>query len=1289
MPYRTSNDCPEKQRRFRIPLIGATLRTLIHRLALTLGGFRILFGINPREAPPGSIIVFPWLSSTLCCGLAGIVTVKKRPPLEKGFSDAITTHFETVRSQSLEQILNHRLSPSAYLGGQKVLQLIERILLSMKTEAAFHQILETDAGRELADLSKVMEEFLLQEEALLESNAQDFSTAEMEIFNRALELLKDCVWALKNDILDNVRKTLDLANVEPAAKVTLPLDALQKYHKVNLLLNALDRIEVRGRDSAGIQITMTFEHPQAVDSLLTRLKQRDLYEAFIRRLEPGDLLGGSIQLRAETSSPWTTVITFTYKRASVTGHLGENTDYLRDYIRSDAILRSALEMQSASEVYLAHTRWASVGAINELNCHPLNNFCLNTPQEDQDLLPRPQPMKAYPFYGKGPWAIQVALNGDIDNQGDLRSQLEEAQGEVIDPKVTTDTKVIPLQIEKYLQAGNNLKESFRLALNDFEGSHAIAMHSNLEPDTLFLALRGSGQALYVGLGADQYVFSSEVYGLVEMTPWFIKMDGEHERIEGDPGTKGQIFLLNGHDTCSPQGIEAIYYDGYPVGLDPYGAQRAEITTRDIDRKGFPHFLLKEILEAPLSAVKTLRGKYRIDRTFNGMERVSFNLGPDIIPERLKEALRQGEVNNIFIIGQGTAAVAGAAIAEAMRRYLSGLPIQIQALKASDLSGFFLEEDLGKSLVIAVTQSGTTTDTNRAVYMARERQAHILAIVNRRHSDITINAEGIFYTSDGRDVEMSVASTKAFYSQIIAGYVLALYLAQFLRSRSDTFIARELLSLGSAAHLMTSVLDRREEIKASAWTLAKQKRYWAVVGSGPNKVAADEIRIKLSELCYKTISSDIIEDKKHIDLSSEPLIVVCAAGNPSAVNEDVLKDVAIFKAHGAAVVVITDEGEMRFDPIADAVIRVPRCQFPVSVILNSLAGHLWGYYAACSIDEEANVFRTFRGSLSHRMTSPDCFHEALPEILADKELNKIIDDFALEFNSRRNQDYLASMNPLLAADLALLLKYSTGKMPLELFWKDFEDKRVSSSPLVSLELCLNQIIEDLSRPIDAIRHQAKTVTVGTSRKISTARGKIFEFLQELNFSLENLTAKNILTARRIQNAIATVNGYTFYQIDPLDKDGKPTEDTLIWIESRGGVALPMKTRITRSSPLRGTKRSIASTGDMFAGLGRTDRVPIVIIPLLGPNHFIRNILLMHVQFRSDVPVEKKKEVIGDKLNRICDVVNEYNWPWDDQYLEAFPIEFLLGEAVDVIAAEIIRHLKHSASTTRTPSIEEQG
>ena len=129
-------------------------------------------------------------------------------------------------------------------------------------------------------------------------------------------------------------------------------------------------------------------------------------------------------------------------------------------------------------------------------------------------------------------------------------------------------------------------------------------------------------------------------------------------------------------------------------------------------------------------------------------------------------------------------------------------------------------------------------------------------------------------------------------------------------------------------LMTGVIEKSPEIEASVRKVTDHKKYWAIVGSGPNKAAADEIRIKLSELCYKTISSDVVEDKKHIDLSSEPLIIVCAAGNPEVVIGDIVKDVAIFKAHKAAVVVFAEEGKTASpgSPMRSSRCRAPPCRF---------------------------------------------------------------------------------------------------------------------------------------------------------------------------------------------------------------------------------------------------------------------------------------------------------------------------------------------------------------------------
>ena len=327
------------------------------------------------------------------------------------------------------------------------------------------------------------------------------------------------------------------------------------------------------------------------------------------------------------------------------------------------------------------------------------------------------------------------------------------------------------------------------------------------------------------------------------------------------------------------GIKACSYDGAEITLKENSLQKAEITTQDIDRGDYPHFFLKEISESAVSIKKTLRGKYRVTTGKNSSPQVTFNLGTNIIPTTVKSALQQGEIKNIIVIGHGTAAVAGVAVADALAHYLKDKNINITARLASELSGFLLKDNLTDTLVIPITQSGTTTDTNRAVTMAAERGAFVISIVNRRQSDITAKSHGVFYTSDGRDIEMSVASTKAFYSQIIAGQVLALFIAQLLGTRTDDYIASKLRNLEAAPQLMSRVFTQRDQISASVEKTSTNK-FWAIVGSGPNKAAADEIRIKLSELCYKIISSDIVENKKHIDLSAEPLILVCASGNPA-------------------------------------------------------------------------------------------------------------------------------------------------------------------------------------------------------------------------------------------------------------------------------------------------------------------------------------------------------------------------------------------------------------------------
>ncbi|MBN1615298.1 MAG: SIS domain-containing protein [Deltaproteobacteria bacterium] len=1255
------------------------MKEMIFRMIRFLGRWRLYIGRDPEGVPGDAVILFPLLPTVFFCGFAGLLNIRRSSvPETEGFDRRLGRLFDRILAKDMESLLIGTIAAEEYLEGPATLkEMADVIFLMKRRDACWHLLSRSDRITGLADLEERMRSFLSRQENLIEERAGYFPTGDMEIVSSRLVALKDVQWDLRKDILDNLDRILSLARVDSACALTP--EGFEKYSSLNFLLNCLDRLEVRGRDSAGIQLNFTVADHDALSDTLEKITDegKGLFEEYQRRTRPSDLHNGSIHVSTGSAKTADAApdpgsdrsLAFTYKTSSVIGELGKNVKTLRETIASDGLLREMAGLPTLFQTAFAHTRWASVGSITEENCHPIDNY---TPNRAGVAGAEQGQVKNYPRYGSRNWFISAILNGDIDNYRSLRDALEKDEA-LIAPEVTTDTKVIPLLIEKHLLAGHDLTESFRLALNEFEGSHAIAVISDVEPGKVFLALRGSGQAIYVGIAPDQYLFSSELYGLVEGTPLFLKMDGEKPSPSGKDGTNGQIYILDRQSAGGPEGIRAFYYDGTPITLREEDLQRAEITTRDIDRGSYDHYFLKEITESTQSVRKTLRGKYRIARSDSGAEKVVFNLGRDIVPESIRDGFVSGRIRRILVIGHGTAAVAGQAVADAMNRYLAETPLRIESMIASELSGFLLRQDLSDSLVIPITQSGTTTDTNRAVAMAAQRGARIIAIVNRRQSDITGKAEGVFYTSDGRDIEMSVASTKAFYSQIVAGHVLALYLAQLLGSLPESEIVREIRNLEKAPEMMQRVLERKDVIRECAEQTARQRLCWAVVGSGPNKAASDEIRIKLSELCYKTLSTDVVENKKHIDLSAEPLIIVCASGSPETVTADLLKDVAIFKAHKAAVIVFADEGEDRFGDVADFVVPIPRTNLPLPVILNTLAGHLWGYFAACAIDGDALYLREFRSELSARTLDQRTRPYPFFDRQADRSFRRLIGEFSRGFNQRRDRGDLSFVGVKTLSDLVLLLKYATGKLPMEDFWDDFHEADDLTTPVDLLDVTIGRAIDELSRPIDAIRHQAKTVTVGTSRKEQPLTGPVFDLIRELGFSERSLISRNVLAMVRVQPAIAGIKGYTLYSIDKLDSDGLPGEDTMISIVKKTGVSLTMPSRTEGSPVLMGTKRTIMAQGNFYVGLGKSDGASIVMVPLTSEAAGSKNLLLIHVEFDEAMPLEGRKNVLGDRLGEIRNLVNEFNLVWDDRYLEKIPLGILFGEPVEIIAGRIKQFL----------------
>lgn len=1222
-------------------------------------------GRSLQTVPEGSVVLFPYQPGVLNCGLTGILAFKRGTAQQEDLSirdlehqiDRLYGYADKPEHKELKQEDPHLPSKHAFAE-------LKRLCGKLKSQDGFYQVFSNKGYQDqlsalcarLAGLIDTKEKARIQKTGRL-------APVEYEVLSSQIIQLKDVLWSLKHEVLENIDKIKAFGGFNQYNHTPL---VVRRLKEINLIFNNLDRLEVRGRDSAGISLLFVFDETN-FSRFRQRLQETSLLDEFEARQASQVLVNRSIRVNKQDS---TLCLVFTYKIAAEIGSLGDNVRYLRMQVREDAVFQHVIRFPHLYQTTIAHTRWASVGEISEANCHPVDNFGVkrgSLHEKDPFGVSKPN---------SGPGIIHVCLNGDIDNYQSLKRDYERETGESIAGAITTDTKIIPLQIEKYLKRNKTLEQSFRLAVNDFEGSHAIAMHSDLAPGKIFLAQKGSGQAMFVGLAENHYVLASEIYGFVEETSRYVKLEGG-KVVEGISGnTQGQIFVLGQDSSGGIEGITAMYYDGTPVEISEKDIKKTEITSRDIDRQNYPHYFLKEISESPESVEQTVQSRLTILER-DGKKYPQVMLDDSVISPRLQEALRGNSIRNVFFIGQGTAGVAASGCAELLSYYLKGTDIRVAPFKASEFSGFMVDDTLEDTLVVAITQSGTTTDTNRAVDMAREQGAHTIAIVNRRDTDITFKVDGVLYTSTGRDIEMSVASTKAYYSQIAAGSILSLKLAQLTGSRTDDFVLAEIEHLLRLPYSMKEVLAKHREIGHSAEKLAVTKKYWAIVGSGPNKIAADEIRIKLSELCYKTISSDVVEDKKHIDLSSEPLILVCAASSRVDVLSDIVKDTAIFKAHEAALIVVAAEGEHRFDTYADAVIYVPEVKERFAPIINTLAGHIWGYYAALAINEESRFLFHFREQINEHIAAALDKGMDIYEIALDEAFREKVARFYMAFRQRIRQNrYVTAMAPNMVSDLTLLLKYLSGRLPMPDFEFDFGTQGTASNMLTAFSQCIGKIINEMARPIDAIKHQAKTVTVGTSRVMKKVEGLLFEALQNHGFSKNQITNSNVLVLKRLQEVVARIKGTTLYRVAGLNFLGEPVEDSIIYLLKKEGSAAGLVSRVETDNRLRGTKRIIVKNGNVFMGKGKRDNRSLLVIPVLSAGTKIDHLVLFNVAFKKEVELQKKVDALGGKYHHIKHLVEETSLAWRDEYLDRLEMGELFGVSAEKIAEAIASSLKYA-------------
>ncbi len=1126
--------------------------------------------------------------------MCGIIAVLRGPDQRQSLSaedvlPRLATAVETLRSATTDAE-----------------QMSTKILEAAELLASIDQSLRSVPGVRLLVFDRAaalsVEGELRQAAEALEAidNQLDELTDELEQVNSSLIAVRDALWAIERDRLRTAEAIIDLASGSPEPHSLTGLLSIQTA------LSALDRLEVRGRDSAGIEIFIANHAlpPAALEG--HRFNDTVLRSGAIRDCDGH--------------------IAFVYKNASEIGELGDNTQVIRSAIRDDELLHQAMAAPLAQVIVVGHTRWASVGVISEANAHPVDSQQITA----NDHL-----------------HVAAVLNGDIDNYMDLT----ELRNLEIAPEITTDAKVIPTLLSNQLAGTTNQIEAFRATVSNFEGSMAIVSHNAEQPYKLSLALRGSGQALYVGLADNSYIVASEPYGVVEEADRWIRMDGERPADPQHPITSaGQIVELDGEFAGTLAGITRVAYDGTQLPLDPAEITEADITTRDIDRGDAPHYLLKEIAEAPESVHKTLRG-----RILDSDNKLKVQLGSETIPEAIRNALHHKEIKRVVAIGQGTAAVAARAIPQFLNPLLTSQEITVEAQLATELSGFLMAEDMSDTLVIAVSQSGTTTDTNRTVDLIRQRGGHIIAIVNRRRSDLVAKSHGVLYTSDGRDVEMSVASTKAFYAQVAAAVLLSSALANLIdEEQNQTDLLSALQALPQA---MREVLGTRSAIATAAQRHTPQKRYWAVVGNGPNRIAANEIRIKLSELCYKAIPEDGTEDKKHIDLSSEPLIFVCATGLSGSNVDDVAKEIAIYRAHKAIPIVVASEGDTRFEAAAE-LLNVPQLHPQLDFILATMVGHLFGYEAALAIDNQALPLRQMRSILDDIIATGE-----LPEGAFEELQDQLALPASLFLDELRSSGYDGHLEASTASKVVTILRYVTGVASLDSY--QIEVGKVGRPGIVidDLNAALTKAIDELTRPIDAIKHQAKTVTVGISRTDETLLQSVLaKAALAAGTPRDRLSYRGLRTLAALDASVIEITGWTRYRIE-----GDVTQDATIQVIDRGGIASGIASRTDTDPSLRGGKHRAAFEKEITVGLGSDGR-SVIHVPEVKDSQ-TTGLTLLHCRFhdRLDTPaIRAVMQGYRGRYGALKDAVTESHPSFRDDILSTIDVVELLTSPVYVLA-----------------------
>ncbi|MFB8040730.1 glutamine--fructose-6-phosphate transaminase (isomerizing) [Streptomyces hydrogenans] len=477
--------------------------------------------------------------------------------------------------------------------------------------------------------------------------------------------------------------------------------------------------------------------------------------------------------------------------------------------------------------------------------------------------------------------VAVVHNGIIENFAALREELAERGHALLSE---TDTEVVAHLLAEEFSSVGDLAEAMRLVCRRLDGAFTlVAVHAD-QPDVVVGARRNS--PLVVGVGEGENFLASDVSAFIAHTRSAIEL-GQDQVVE-----------------LTRDGVTVTDFDGAPAEVRAF---HVDWDASAAEKGGYDHFMLKEIAEQPKAVADTLLG--RIDA--NG------RLTLDEV--RIPGAVLR-EADKIVIIACGTAFHAGL-IAKYAIEHWTRIPCEVEL--ASEFR--YRDPILGqRTLVIAISQSGETMDTLMALRHAREQGAKVLAVCNTNGSTIPRESDAVLYTHAGPEV--AVASTKAFLTQLVACYLLALYLGQVRGTKWGDEIHAVVRELARIGEEVERVLETMEPVRALARSLA-HKDTILFLGRHVGYPVALEGALKLKELAYMHAEGFAAGELKHgpIALIEEDLPVVVVVPSPkgrSVLHDKIVSNIQEIRARGARTIVIAEEGDEAVVPFADHLVRVP-------------------------------------------------------------------------------------------------------------------------------------------------------------------------------------------------------------------------------------------------------------------------------------------------------------------------------------------------------------------------------